>query len=71
MKQLRRTAEEVNRILADGRSHPRRLQPLVNGSTLHSVTNYALHKALYSGHNDHNYFEIAHTVKISAEHGRP
>ena len=35
----------------------------VNGETLHSVTNYALHKALYSGHNDHNYFEIAHTVK--------
>lgn len=35
----------------------------VNGDTLHSVTNYALHKALYSGHNDHNYFEIAHTVK--------
>lgn len=31
------------------------------GETLHSVTNYALHKALYSGHNDHNYFEIAHT----------
>ncbi len=35
----------------------------VNGGTLHSVTNYHLHKALYSGHNDHNYFEIAHTVK--------
>ncbi|MBQ9459979.1 MAG: alpha-amylase, partial [Oscillospiraceae bacterium] len=34
-----------------------------NGDTLHSVTDYALHKALYSGHNDHNYFEIAHTVK--------
>ena len=34
-----------------------------NGSTLHSVTDYALHKALYSGHNDQNYFEIAHTVK--------
>ena len=34
-----------------------------NGDTLHSVTNYALHKALYSGHNDHNYFEIAHTVQ--------
>ena len=34
-----------------------------NENTLHSVTNYALHKALYSGHNDHNYFEIAHTVK--------
>ena len=34
-----------------------------NSDTLHSVTNYHLHKALYSGHNDHNYFEIAHTVK--------
>lgn len=34
-----------------------------NDGTLHSVTNYHLHKALYSGHNDHNYFEIAHTVK--------
>ena len=34
-----------------------------NARTLHSVTNYALHKAFYSGHNDHNYFEIAHTVK--------
>ena len=34
-----------------------------NEGTLHSVTNYNLHKALYSGHNDHNYFEIAHTVK--------
>lgn len=34
-----------------------------NDGTLHSVTNYQLHKALYSGHNDHNYFEIAHTVK--------
>jgi hypothetical protein len=34
-----------------------------NNDTLHAVTNYTLHKALYSGHNDHNYFEIAHTVK--------
>ena len=34
-----------------------------NDNTLHSVTDYVLHKALYSGHNDHNYFEIAHTVK--------
>ena len=30
---------------------------------IHAVTNYHLHKALFSGHNDHNYFEIAHTVK--------
>ena len=35
----------------------------VNEEMLHSVTNYELHKALYSGHNDHNYFEIAHTVR--------
>ncbi len=41
----------------------------VNSNTLHSVTNYHLHKALYSGHNDHNYFEIAHTVKRLYEMG--
>ena len=39
----------------------------VNDGTLHSVTNYMLHKALYSGHNDHNYFEIAHTVKYVSD----
>ena len=41
----------------------------VNGDTLHSVTNYHLHKALYSGHNDRNYFEIAHTVRRLYEMG--
>ena len=41
----------------------------VNGDTLHAVTNYHLHKALYSGHNDHNYFEVAHTVKRLYEMG--
>ena len=41
----------------------------VNEGTLHSVTNYQLHKALFSGHNDHNYFEIAHTVKRLYEMG--
>ena len=41
----------------------------VNEKTLHSVTNYVLHKALYSGHNDHNYFEIAHTVTRLYEMG--
>lgn len=40
-----------------------------NNETLHSVTNYTLHKGLYSGHNDHNYFEIAHTVKRLNEMG--
>jgi glycosidase len=34
-----------------------------NEEMLHSVTNYELHKGLYSGHNDHNYFEIAHTIR--------
>ncbi len=34
-----------------------------NDEMLHSVTNYELHKGLYSGHNDHNYFEIAHTIR--------
>ena len=39
----------------------------VNEGTLHSVTNYMLHKALYSGHNDHNYFEVAHTIKYVSD----
>ena len=64
MKALRRTASEVK---ADfwlmGEVIHGDYSRWVNGETLHSVTNYALHKALYSGHNDHNYFEIAHTVK--------
>ena len=41
----------------------------VNEHALHSVTNYALHKALYSGHNDHNYFEIAHTIRRERDMG--
>ena len=41
----------------------------VNNEMLHSVTNYWLHKAPYSGHNDHNYFEIAHTVKRCTDMG--
>ena len=35
----------------------------ISDKKLHSVTDYQLHKGLYSGHNDHNYFEIAHTVR--------
>jgi cyclomaltodextrinase len=64
MKQLRRTAEDVKLdFWLMGEVIHGDYSRWVNGSTLHSVTNYALHKALYSGHNDHNYFEIAHTVK--------
>lgn len=41
-----------------------------NADMLHSVTNYELHKGLYSGHNDYNYFEIAHTVRrLSDDNG--
>lgn len=35
----------------------------VNDETLHSVTNYELHKSIFSSHNDHNYFELCHNVK--------
>ncbi|OON88298.1 alpha-amylase [Oribacterium sp. C9] len=34
----------------------------VNAETLHSVTNYELHKSIYSGFNSHNFFEIAHNL---------
>lgn len=34
-----------------------------NPDVLDSVTNYECYKGIYSSHNDHNYFEIAHTVK--------
>lgn len=34
-----------------------------NPEMLDSVTNYQLYKGLYSSHNDHNYFELAYTIK--------
>lgn len=33
-----------------------------NPEVLHSVTNYECYKGIYSSHNDHNYFEIAHSL---------
>ncbi len=64
MRVLRHTADEVTKdFWLMGEVIHGDYSRWVNGQTLHSVTNYALHKALYSGHNDHNYFEIAHTVK--------
>ena len=64
MRVLRHTADEVKKdFWLMGEVIHGDSSRWVNGQTLHSVTNYALHKALYSGHNDHNYFEIAHTVK--------
>ena len=64
MKALRRTADEVKpEFWLMGEVIHGDYSRWANENTLHSVTNYALHKALYSGHNDHNYFEIAHTVQ--------
>lgn len=42
----------------------------VNDHMLHSVTNYELHKSIYSGFNDHNFFEIAHNVRRLEAIGR-
>ncbi len=64
MQKLRRLANEVkSEFWLMGEVIHGDYTRWANDSTLHSVTDYNLHKALYSGHNDHNYFEIAHTVK--------
>ena len=64
MKALRRTANEVKPdFWLMGEVIHGNYSRWANDGTLHSVTNYMLHKALYSAHNDHNYFEIAHTIK--------
>lgn len=64
MKALRQTANEVKEdFWLMGEVIHGDYGRWVNEGTLHSVTNYQLHKALFSGHNDYNYFEIAHTIK--------
>ena len=64
MKALRQTANEVKpEFWLMGEVIHGNYSRWANDGTLHSVTNYMLHKALYSAHNDHNYFEIAHTIK--------
>lgn len=35
----------------------------VNPQILDSVTNYEVYKGLYSSHNDHNFYELAHSLK--------
>lgn len=70
MKALRRVASEVKpEFWLMGEVIHGDYSRWVNSDTLHSVTNYNLYKGLYSGHNDHNYFEIAHTVKRLYEMG--
>ena len=64
MRALRRTAEEVKPdFWLMGEVIHGEYTRWVNSETLHSVTNYNLNKALWSGCNEHNFFEIAHTVK--------
>ena len=64
MEEIRRVANEVKPdFWLMGEVIHGNYSRWANDGTLHSVTNYMLHKALYSGHNDHNYFEIAHTIK--------
>ena len=64
MKALRRVANEVKPdFWLMGEVIHGNYSRWANNETLHSVTNYMLHKALYSAHNDHNYFEVAHTIK--------
>lgn len=64
MKALRRLANEVKPdFWLMGEVIHGDYSRWANDETLHSVTNYELHKGLYSGHNDHNYFEIAHSIK--------
>lgn len=64
MRALRQTANEVKEdFWLMGEVIHGEYARWANENTLHSVTNYHLHKALYSGMNDHNFFEIAHTVQ--------
>lgn len=64
MKSLRQVANEVKTdFWLMGEVIHGNYSRWANDGTLHSVTNYMLHKALYSAHNDHNYFEVAHTIK--------
>ncbi len=64
MKELRRATEEKKEdFWLMGEVIHGDYARWVKPDILHSVTNYELWKGLYSGHNDHNYFEIAHTIR--------
>ena len=68
MKALRQVANEVKSdFWLMGEVIHGNYSRWANDGTLHSVTNYMLHKALYSAHNDHNYFEVAHTIKYVSD----
>lgn len=64
MRQMRATAEWLkDDFWLMGEVIHGEYERWVNPQMLHAVTDYKMYKALYSAHNDHNYFEIAHTLK--------
>ena len=70
MECLRRLADEVKEdFFLLGEVIHGEYNRWVNDRMLHSVTNYAMNKAFWSAHNDHNYFEIAHTLKRQSDMG--
>ncbi len=73
MAELRRTAEKLNpEIWLMGEVVHGDYSKWVNADVLHSVTNYALYKSLFSSHNDNNLFELAHCLKTAVpNHGLP
>lgn len=42
---------------------------IANNNALQSVTNYECYKGIYSSHNTHNYFEIAHSLQRQSANG--
>lgn len=71
MKELRRLANEIKPdFWLMGEVIHGEYGRWVNDETLHSVTNYEMHKSIYSAHNDHNYFELAHNVRRLEAVGR-
>lgn len=71
MKELRRETEQMKKdFWLMGEVIHGDYSRWVNPEMLHSVTNYELHKSLYSGLNDHNFFEIAHNVRRLEAIGR-
>ena len=71
MQELRRLADEIKpEFWLMGEVIHGEYARWVNPQMLHSVTNYEMHKSIYSAHNDHNYFELAHNVRRLEAVGR-
>ncbi|MDD6667481.1 MAG: alpha-amylase family glycosyl hydrolase [Lachnospiraceae bacterium] len=64
LKSIRRTANEVKKdFWLMGEVIHGDYSRFVGPDILHAVTNYQLHKPIYSAHNSHNYFELAYNVQ--------